>query len=140
MQQENKQSIPPKTTSLIAICGRKFFNFMGYAGIVFIIYGVVSEVANIPWPPLEKFMNVLSSLLTLVGTVLMAGTVYIWSRQPHPPEKFSLYVSAPIVIATAVIAIFFLLWKQQLPTSVVNGFALLAMAGALFRIQPHTAE
>ncbi len=140
MKRGNDQPTPAKTTSLIAICARKFFNFMGFAGVVFIIYGLVSEVTKNPWPLLEQWMNFLSSLLTLFGTVLTAGTVYIWSRQPHPPERFSLYVSAPVVIAGAVAAIVFLLWKQQLPTAVVNGFALLAMAGALFRIQPHTAE
>ena len=140
MKQRREQPMPPKAVSLLAICGRKTFNFIGFSGIVFIIYGVVSGIAKSPWPPLEEWVVFLSSLLTLVGTVLTASTVYCWSQHPHPPERFSRLVSAPIVIAAAVTAICLLIWNQHLPTAVVNGFVLLSMAGALFRIQPHTAE
>lgn len=137
---QDEKTVPPKSSSLMAISFRKFFNFLGFAGGIFILYGIVSAVTNAPWPPLEKWMNFLSSFFTLVGTILTAGTVYVWSRQPHPPEKFSLSIAAPLVIVGAIVGIGFLFWKQELPISVVNGFAMLAMAGALFRIQPHTAE
>ncbi len=140
MTNSNEQADPLKSKSLLAICCRKSFGFIGFAGVIFIIYGIVSEATKTPWVPLEKWINFLSSLFTLVGTVLTAGTVYVWARQPHPPERFSLYISAPLVIAGAIVAIGFLFWRQHLPISVVNGFAMLAMAGALFRIQPHTAE
>ena len=140
MTGQNEQGDLPKSNSFLSICCRKFFGFIGFAGGMFILYGIIAEMTKTPWEPLEKWMNFVSSLFTLIGTILTAGTVYIWSRQPHPPERFSRYVSAPIVIAGAIIAICFLFLRQSLPISVVNGFAMLAMAGALFRIQPHTAE
>jgi len=46
----------------------------------------------------------------------------------------SYYFIAPIVIAARVVALIALL-KQDLPTIVVNGFAIMGLAGALARIQ-----
>ncbi len=64
-------------------------NFLGYAGVMFIIYGVVSEGTGTVWAPLEKWVNPLSALLTLVGTILTAISAYYYSPQTHPPELFS---------------------------------------------------
>lgn len=140
MKPDEDQLSQAKSSSLLAITFRKFLNFLGFAGIVSILYGVVSGLTDSHWEPLERWVNFFSSFLTILGAFVTATTVYIWSRQPHPPEKFSTYVSAPLVMAGAVTAMLALILRGTLPISVVNGFALLAIAGALFRIQPHTSE
>ncbi len=130
----------PIFARLIAITLRKLFNFLGYAGVMFIIYGVVSEGTGAVWPPLEAWVNPLSAFLTLVGAVLTAASIYFYAPQTHEPELFSKYVSAPLTIAAGIGTIAWLFVQGSLPPVIVNGFALLAIAGGLFRIQRNPGE
>jgi hypothetical protein len=125
---------------LIPITLRKFFNFLGFAGVMFILYGVVSEGTGSVWAPLEKWVNPLSALLTVVGAILTAASIYFYSPQTRPPELFSKYVSAPFTIAAGIGAVAWLLIRKSLPPVIVNGFALMAIAGGLFRIQRNPGE
>jgi len=120
---------------LLAVCFRKFFNFVGYSGALFIIYGTIVHTTDSAWSGLESWMVWVSSLLTVLGTLITAATVYLRAPNPIPPERFSKVVSAPAVIACCVIAIVVLLRTGRMPQVVVNGFALLAISGAFFRIQ-----
>lgn len=52
-----------------------------------------------------------------------------------PPEKLSVFLWSPIILFMCVIAIIYFFKHGSLPANTVNGFALLAIAGALFRIQ-----
>ena len=125
---------------LLAITLRKFFNFLGWAGVMFIIYGVVSQSTGSIWAPLERWVSPASAFFTLVGVVLTAASVYFYSPQNHPPELFSKFVSAPFTIAGALITIGWLIRNGAVPPVVVNGFALLGIAGGLFRIQRNPGE
>ncbi len=125
---------------LAAITLRKFFNFLGWAGVMFIIYGVVSHGTGSVWEPLERWVNPASALFTLVGVILTAASVYFYSPQSHPPELFSTFVSAPVTIAGGLLTIGWLFWTGTIPPVVVNGFALLGIAGGLFRIQRNPGE
>lgn len=140
MVHESSLTSPPRSTSLIAISLRKFFNFLGWSGVLFILYGVVSAGTGSVWPPIERWVTPASAFLTLTGTLLTAASVYFYLPHPHAPERFSLYVSAPLVVISSFIAMVFLVVYGQLPPVIVNGFALLAISGALFRIQPRPAE
>lgn len=130
----------PVLPRLVAITLRKFFNFLGYAGVMFIIYGVVSEGTATVWAPLEAWVNPLSAFLTLVGAILTAASIYFYTPLTHPPELFSKYVSAPLTIVAGLGTIAWLLVRGSLPPVIVNGFALLAIAGGLFRIQRNPGE
>jgi hypothetical protein len=125
---------------LAAITLRKFFNFMGWAGVMFILYGVVSYGTGSVWEPLERWVNPASAFFTLLGVILTAASVYFYSPQSHPPELFSKFVSAPVTIAGGLSAITWLFWAGTVPPVVVNGFALLGIAGGLFRIQRNPGE
>jgi len=114
---------------------RKFFNFVGYSGALFVIYGTVAYTTDSALSEFESWMVAVSSFLTILGTLITAATVYLRVPNPVPPERFSRAVSAPVVIACCVIAIAVLLKTGGIPQVVVNGFALLAISGAFFRIQ-----
>ena len=124
---------------LMAIALRKFFNFLGWAGVMFILYGAVAQGSG-AWEPLERWVNPVSTLLTLLGTILTATSVYFFSTSIHAPELFSRFISAPLTIAGGRATIGWLFWTGTVPAVMVNGFALLGIAGGLFRIQRNPGE
>ncbi len=139
MDNPNEEHIE-KSSGLLAISLRKFFNFLGFSGVMFILYGVISRGTGSIWPVLEKWVNPISAFLTILATLITAASIYLYEPFTHPPEKFSKYVSAPIVIVSCVIAAMFLIITGDIPPVVVNGFALLGISGGLFRIQKRTVE
>jgi len=120
----------------MAILFRTGVEFLGYAGALFVVYGTYAAIWGPPWPPLEKVALPTSSFFTVFGAGLTAVSVYLHGLKATVPENKSLYVTAPIVIAAALAAIIVLLVRGALPPVTVNGFAMLAIAGALFRLQP----
>jgi len=137
---EVEQSAQRRSTNLFSITMRKFFEFFGYLGAMFILYAFITKITGEVWPLLERWAQPLSSFFTLLGGLITAISVYFYSPHPHPPQKFSLYVSAPVVIITSAIAIGSLLLYGTVSPIVVNGFAMMAISGALLRIQPYTVE
>lgn len=140
MNDINKDQKIEKSSSLLAISLRKFFNFLGFSGVMFVIYGVVSRGAGSIWPVLEKWVNPISAFLTILAVLVTAASIYLYKPYIHPPEKFSKYVSAPVVITFCIIAESFLISTGSIPPVIVNGFALLGISGGLFRIQRRTVE
>jgi len=140
MNDINEDQKIEKSSSLLAISLRKFFNFLGFSGVMFIIYGVVSRGTGSIWPVLEKWVNPISAFLTILAVIITAASIYFYKPYIHPPEKFSKYVSAPSVIASCIIAEIFLISTGSIPPVIVNGFALLGISGGLFRIQRRTME
>ena len=140
MSDMTDESTGGRATSLWAISLRKFFNFLGFSGVVFIIYGVVSRGTGSMWPVLEKWVNPISASLTILAVLITAASIYAYKPYTHPPESFSRYVSAPVVIASCVLAEICLFLTGSIPPVIVNGFALLGISGGLFRIQRRTVE
>jgi hypothetical protein len=130
----------PLSASIVAISLRKFFNLLGYSGFLFIVYGVISTYTEKVWPPFEQWVTPISSLFTLIGTLVTAISIYFYRPQSHRPERFSLFISAPLVIICSILAIIVLVKNGSLPQVVVNVFALLGISGGLFRIQQRTTE
>ena len=114
---------------------RILINFLAAFGVILIIYTLIYLHYNQPWPPLESVSVFLSSLLTLIATFLMTISIYFYKSDYNPPEKISVYITAPIVSMTCLYAIITLIIKGSLPLNIVNGFAILAISGALFRTQ-----
>jgi len=113
---------------------RKFAIFIGYFGILLVVYGTLGIYWAVDYPTLERLAVFASSLLTVLGAILTAVGIYL-PLNKKPPELFSLYISAPTVIACGVLAIVYLVVQGSIPSHIVNGFALMAIAGAIFRIQ-----
>ena len=116
---------------------RLLLNFVGFTGISFIAYSAISTYTQSTWPWFEKITPVLAAALTIVGTFLTAISIYFYSDTNHPPEKISVYITAPIVILGCLAALGALIKIGSLPDTMINGFALLAISGALLRLQPN---
>jgi len=111
-------------------------NALGWLGAFFIAYGLIASTVGTEWLPLgERIAERLSSGLTVFGTGLTASSIYFFSSSARPPDRVSRLVNAPIVIGSCVIALLVLIWFQITPVT-VNGFALLGIAGGIFRLSP----
>jgi hypothetical protein len=129
-----------KDTSLFNIVIRKGMNGFAYVGALFVIYGALGSWFGFSFIEIEKIMIPTSYYLTLFGVILTCLTVYMYEGNSHPPERFSKYVSAPVVIIACAIAGWVYATKGSLPNLVINGLAMLGLAGAFFRIQTSTSE
>lgn len=118
---------------LLNITLRKCFNFIAWSGVLLILFGVFNTFSN-KLAQLEHYANWVSAALTLGGACLTASSIYL-PQNPKPPEYFSKWVSAPITILTSIFCIGYLILYGNIDPHIVNGFALLAIAGGLFRIQ-----
>ena len=116
-----------------------FCHFLGYFGAALIAYAAIAAWTQKAWEPVEQWAPFISNLLTLVGAVLVACSVYYPLRPPRPPWQVSSYVISPVVILFGLIAIYFLA-KRVLPQTAVSGFGLLAIAGAILRSLPYPVE
>jgi hypothetical protein len=110
---------------------------IGWFGVALIAYGITTEVTGEKWLPLERIAEPLSSALTILGTIVVALSIYFWGPNETPPESMSLYITAPLIIAGSCVALFALYRHGALPIVVVNGFAIMGLAGALLRMQPN---
>jgi hypothetical protein len=121
---------------------RKFVGGFGWIGVAFIGYSMNAELNGHRFPFLEKWGPLLSTFFTLLGTLLTALSIYFYAENspPNRPEPFSLWISAPIVILGCLLAMWLLYVRGDLPVMLLNGFAMLGLAGALFRIQVNPGD
>jgi hypothetical protein len=110
---------------------------LGGFGIGLIVYELLAGWNGSRWSWLDSNAPYISTLFTLIGTICTAASIYFYTEKMTPPEKLSVYLWSPIILFMCVVAMIYLLKNGSLPANTVNGFALLAIAGALFRIQPH---
>jgi uncharacterized membrane protein len=128
---------PLKLSDVQAKVLRNSFAGFGWLGLILIVYGIVAEITGEKWLPLERIAEPLSSALTIFGTVIVALSIYFFGPSATPPESMSIYVFAPFVIAISCGALIVLYRNGTLPIVVVNGFAIIGLAGALLRMQPN---
>lgn len=122
----------------LSLMGRVFrglVNILAIAGVFFIGYGFVADYTKEVWPPLEKYAVPLSSALTILGTLVTAISIYWYTPTLHAPEEISQKVTAPLVVIGCISALAISFYRPM-PPVVVNGFALMAIAGSLLRTQP----
>jgi surface polysaccharide O-acyltransferase-like enzyme len=113
---------------------------VAFFGITLILYDLLATWSGSRWSLLDSIATYVSTLLTLLGTICTAVSIYFYSEQMAPPEKMSAFVTAPIIIGACLLAIVYFFWAGHLPGQIVNGFALIAIAGALLRFQPHPVK
>ena len=106
---------------------------MAALGFFLIIYGFVSSKLNSKWPPLEKIANWTSMMATLVAVFFTAISIY-FPMNLREPYEISYFTAAVVIIGVLCALIYS--WKKRmiLPIHVINGFAILGLTGALFRL------
>jgi drug/metabolite transporter (DMT)-like permease len=111
-------------------------NCLGFVGILLIVYGVVvTKDPKTQWRVLEDTATTCSNYATLIGTAVTAASIYL-PKNDRPPESLSFWLTAPAVIV-AVLFTFYYQWSHNsIPPHVINGFSILAIAGALNRLIP----
>jgi len=122
-------------------------NFLGFAGIVLMIYGVAVYFTGEEYKFLELAAQATANISTLLGVALTASSVWL-PTNTREPDDFSIFISAPIVVATTVLVLVVylvpstLIWlvsligfkgNSTIPPHIFNGFAILGLAGGLFR-------
>ena len=113
---------------------------LGGIGGSLVLYATIASFTGKQWEPVEAAAPFLSSLLTLVGAILVAASVYLFSPNPRPPWKVHRTFTSPGIILCSTIAIWFLFRHGVLPQTLVSGFALIAIAGGVLRSLPYPVE
>lgn len=111
-----------------------FSDYLAASGLLLILYGLVSALTHEPWPPLERFVQPVSSTLTLIATAMTAASVFLYGMPPEPTPIGKRFM-APLVLLAVSVALY-CVWTIGIPQVVVNGFSVLGLAGALMRIVP----
>jgi len=125
----------------IAWLGIRVFLFnivIGGTGIFLIFYETLAHISStFRVDVLEKIASPVSAFVTFLVVTLTACSIYFEPAKPTRPDPASKWLVAPIVIAGCIFGLLVLFTKGSVPDHIVNGFALLGLAGALFRIQPN---
>jgi hypothetical protein len=113
----------------------------GGFGLGFIIYEGIATSTGSRWSFLDSHAQQISTFLTLLGTFCTAGSIYLYSQNENtPPEKLSVYITAPIILFMCTVAMIYFISNGDLPVNTINGFALLAVGGGLLRAQPNPSK
>ncbi|MEQ1708711.1 MAG: hypothetical protein ABL864_10325 [Terricaulis sp.] len=106
------------------------------SGVALIAYEMSADLLQLRETKLEAVASYVGPLLTLVGVALTAITIYFPTSIATKPSPES-YFTAPVVILGCLVAVGALYVYGDLPENILNGFSLLGLAGALFRLQPN---
>jgi hypothetical protein len=114
-----------------------FTQAIGFGGASLIGYTILAAYKPIfRSPGLDGITPFLSSLATILGTLFLAGSVYLPLSTPRLAWPHSRYYIAWVVVAGCILALYFLITSGTLPAPVVTGFGLLAISGGLKRLMP----
>ncbi|WP_310488843.1 hypothetical protein [Chamaesiphon sp. VAR_69_metabat_338] len=127
-----KKTVPIK--KILNQAATPSINCLGFIGVLLILYGFfISNDPKTQWRILEDTATTCSNYATLIGTAVTAASIYL-PRNDRPPESLSFWITAPAVIV-AVLFTFSYEWNgNSIPPHVINGFSILAIAGALNRL------
>jgi hypothetical protein len=115
---------------LIKQIGMYIINAVALWGVYLIFYNVNIDIINI----LTVNMDKITWILTMVGVIFTAISIYLQpSSNPEPVEKFSLLLSAPLVIILAIVTIFLKLFGFEVNYA-LNGISILGLCGSSIRL------
>jgi hypothetical protein len=112
-------------------------NIFAALGLSLIGYEIAASLSNQRWAFMDTHAPSIGAFLTLVGTLFTVVSVYFYTPLTTRPEWMSVWITAPIVGLGCIAAVVVLIVHGSISANVVNGFAILAISGALLRIQPH---
>jgi hypothetical protein len=108
-------------------------NFIAFLGAAIMTYGVIAVSTGDRWRVLEKLVDVVAVVTTLVAALLTAVSVY-FPDNARPPDLVSKRYSAPAAIVVVfAITVVYLVHREWIHPHIINGLAIVAIAGGLFR-------
>jgi hypothetical protein len=110
--------------------------FLGGGGAILIAYELLADRLGLRSPSLDNLASFLGTTLTLVGVFITTGSIFIYSQNPTKPDPGSFPV-AIVVMGVCATALYVLFTGGKVPDNLVNGVAMLGLAGGLARIQPN---
>jgi hypothetical protein len=110
--------------------------FLGGGGAILIAYELLADWIGLRSPSLDNLASFLGTTLTLGGVFITAGSIFVYSDNSTRPDPGS-FPMAVIVMAACATALYVLFTGGEVPDNLVNGFAMLGLAGGLARIQPN---
>jgi len=109
-------------------------NFTGAFGVILIIYGYISHQTKEHWKPLEQIALYVSPIITLLGVIALALSIYI-PNNPRPPFEVSKMITAPVIIIVSLLAFIYLVKNKWVVSEYfIQGFAIFALSGSLIRV------
>ena len=90
-------------------------------------------------PPqiIEDASTYVGSVTTLLGVFITAASVYLPNLKPTRPSPEARYLVAWLVMLICIVAICYLFVHGSVPPNAIVGFAMVGLAGALFRMLPN---
>ena len=111
---------------------------MGIVGAMLVVYGVIVLLTNTPWPPLEAVADWIAFMVTLIAVIFVALSVYLPTHN-RPADKHSKLIVSPLIVVAVIAAVVLTAWRGWPPPKhILNGFAILGLSGALFRMLPYS--
>jgi hypothetical protein len=113
------------------------FNIViGGTGVLLIAYGlgeplIATDINRV----FERVAAYLAPIVTFGSVIVTAITVYFPAKAITNPDPGSKILVAPLIIVGCLLGLGSLFLFGYVSNHIVNGFALLGLAGGLFRIQ-----
>lgn len=108
-------------------------NFFAFFGLTLICYGIFSSKLNSKWPPLENIAQWVEMFVTFIAVLFTAISIY-FPANPREPDKISYFTALVVIIMTLIAIIYSIRKRTVLSIHIVNGFAIIGLSGALFRL------
>lgn len=116
-----------------------FLNLVLAFSLVLIANGFAPFIPNMP--PMIRipafFNDWLGASVTILGTILVAATIYMPTND-RPPDVISIKYLAPVAMAICVGSSIWMLYLKTVIFDVVSGIAILGLTGSLLRMRTHS--
>lgn len=115
------------------------FAFMAFSGVILVAYGTVAAYQGNPWPPIDRVATLMSVALTLISTAIVALSAY-FPVHARPADPVSKRYLAPAAVLLVLAGVAYMFWSATvLPPVVMNGFAIMGLAGSITRLLPFSS-
>ena len=133
------KSLSPSKMLLSEVCAFVFDSGAVF-GLILAAYGstvwIVKPSCSLP----DIIIKLASSIATLIGTVAVIVSIY-FPPNPTPPKRMTRCLTAPLlllwILAVVIIAV---LRREYIPDTILLGFSIAAIFGALMRTFPRYHE
>lgn len=111
-------------------------NGLGVVALCLVAYAYAAFFTGDHWKTLNSIANWLSAWITSVGLAFIALSVYM-PMHARRPNLYSRWVTAPLALMMVGGAATVSIITGKLPPPIaINGFAILAITGSVFRTLP----